>query len=101
MKMGRRGFRLIHVIAKCGRGAVLLPVVCGVAVWAAVAPAGAINWEGKEGFFHEEIPLNELTEGVPKPIEKKKPTCAEMSEKRKENPYEQVPIEGVNCVGEG
>jgi hypothetical protein len=98
--MGRRGFRLIHELRECGRARATLPVLCGVAVWGFVAPVMAINWEGKEGFFHEEIPLNELTEGVPKPIEKKKPTCAEMSEKRKENPYEQVPIEGVNCVGE-
>jgi hypothetical protein len=99
--MGGGCFRLIHRLRECGRGAARLPVVCGAALWIGVAPAWAINWEGKEGFFHEEIPLNELTEGVPKPIEKEKPTCTEMAEKRKDNSYEQVPIEGVNCLGEG
>jgi hypothetical protein len=59
--------------------------------------AAAVNWEGKEGFFHEDIPITELTEGVEAPLLKPLPDCEAMEAKRKDNPYEQVPIEGKNC----
>jgi hypothetical protein len=58
----------------------------------------AINWEGHETFFHEAVPLPELTEGVPPAKPDAMPTCEVRRRAAEKNPYEQEAIAGVNCI---
>jgi hypothetical protein len=68
--------------------------------WFAIAatPGQAINWEGHEDFFMEKMPIPEFTEGIAKPIAKPLPSCDARAKRARENPYEQEPIAGKNCV---
>jgi len=60
--------------------------------------ASALNWEGHDKFFHEAQPIEELTEGVPPPLTKPQPSCAELRQKHEANSYEQVALPGMNCT---
>jgi hypothetical protein len=63
-----------------------------------VAPSYALNWEGHDDWFNESVLMQEFVQGVPPPILKPLPTCAEMRKRQVENSYEQVAIPGGNCV---
>jgi hypothetical protein len=76
-----------------GLTALIMPVLI-----LSASPARAINWEGHQDWFHDSTPFEAFTEGVPPPIAKPKPTCAERARIRAVNVYEQVPVPGVNCV---
>jgi hypothetical protein len=68
------------------------------AALAAMTPAArAINWEGHDDFFHEAVPLPRLTTGIetPKP---KLPPCSAREVAARDNPYEQQPLPGSNCI---
>jgi hypothetical protein len=58
----------------------------------------ALNWEGHDRFFQEAQPIEELTEGVPPPLTKPLPDCAELRRKHEVNSYEQVALPGMNCT---
>jgi hypothetical protein len=62
------------------------------------ADVPALNWEGHDRFFHEAQPIEEITEGVPPPIVKPLPPCAELRGKHETNSYEQVALPGLNCT---
>jgi hypothetical protein len=81
-----------HRALQCGLGAVLWLVA------ALPYSVPALNWEGHDGFFHEALPIEEVTEGVPPPITKPLPSCAELRRKHQANSYEQVALPGMNCA---
>jgi hypothetical protein len=58
----------------------------------------ALNWEGHEGFFGDDMPLDEFVEGVPPPIIRMKPDCRLLAAQHAANVYQQVPLPGVNCT---
>jgi hypothetical protein len=99
MKMRIGVLALIHGCRQCGRCAMALLGAYVFCLWMVANDAKAVNWEGHENFFHEAVPITELTEGVAAPLLKPMPTCEAMAERHKANTYEQVPIEGENCIG--
>lgn len=87
---GKRG--VIHRWRQSGLAAVLwLGALCP-------QPVSALNWEGHDKFFHEAQPIEEITEGVPPPLTKPLPDCAELRRKHEANSYEQVALPGMNCI---
>lgn len=64
---------------------------------AAVTPVWAINSEGHDDFFHEDVPLPRLTNGIETP-RRVLPPCSERATAAKDNPYEQQPLPRINCI---
>ena len=59
--------------------------------------AEAVNWEGKESWFHDTLPFEAFYEGIPGPLVKPMPSCDDRRQKHALNPYEQTAIPGKNC----
>jgi hypothetical protein len=66
------------------------------AIW--LAPAYAMNWEGHDAWFHDTAPFRAFYDGIPGPLVKPKPSCAQVRERHLANPYEQTALPGRNCV---
>jgi hypothetical protein len=61
------------------------------------AKAWAMNWEGHNEWFHDTTPFRAFMEGVPPPLLKPQPSCAELAKIHARNSYEQTPLPGRNC----
>lgn len=72
-----------------------------ISLLTAASPASALNWEGHEGaWFHDDTPFQAFIEGVPPPLVKPLPSCAEVARKYDKNRYEQLPLPGKNCIAD-
>jgi hypothetical protein len=61
------------------------------------APALALNWEGHDEWFHDMALIDAFTRDLPPPIAKPMPSCASRQAMARGNPYEQIPVPGLNC----
>jgi hypothetical protein len=75
-------------------------VACGLGMWSLAgsgAPALALNWEGHDEWFHDMALIEAFTQDLPPPIAKPMPSCASREALARGNPYEQIPVPGLNC----
>ena len=79
-------------------GSRALAVLTIAAALLAITPAGAINWEGHEAWDIDAEMLEPFTDRVPSAPPAKRPTCDERAAAARSNPYEQIPLAGVNCI---
>lgn len=58
----------------------------------------AMNWEGHDDWLDTQSHGIKLRDQLPKPLDSDYPSCDEMQARVKDNPYEQRPLPGKNCL---
>lgn len=63
-----------------------------------VQPAYAVNWEGHDEWFHDDMFIRRFTDSMPAPKVHPFPSCEARAAAHAANIYEQVPVPGLNCI---
>lgn len=71
---------------------------CSFAVMLSTSASLAMNWEGHDDWLDSQSHGIKLRNHLPKPLDRTYPSCDEMRALSKDNPYEQRPLPGKNCL---
>lgn len=69
-----------------------------LAVVLLISAARAMNWEGHDDWLDSQSHGMKLRDHLPKPLNRDYPSCEDMLARLKDNPYEQRPLPGKNCL---
>jgi len=58
----------------------------------------AMNWEGHDDWLESEAHGRDLLLILPRPLPDMAPLCHERQKRNLDNPYEQRPVPGLNCI---